>query len=176
VDLDVEEIPRRVAVELAGARVVSSNIARAGDTVMIEATVRPYQQPERNVRIPVTLPARLQPGAVRVLVSDGGTLDRTLNPPRLMAKPDSMEAALAAARSQHAADRIYVSLLTPETQAGVSGRTLASLPLSMANAMETLRAGQEASLNGESAVVAADVPADGVLTGFQVLTVEIEAN
>lgn len=176
VDLDVDVIPRRVAVELASARVVSNNIARAGDTVMIEATVRPYQQPERNVRIPVTLPSRLQPGAVRVLVSDAGTLDRTLNPPKLFAKVDSMEAALALAKNQHAADRIYVSLLTPETQAGISGQTLASLPLSMANALETLRAGQEATLNGESAVVAADAQAGGVLTGFQVLTLQIEPN
>jgi len=30
------------------------------------------------------------------------------------------------------------------------------------------------SLNGESAVVAADVPAGGVLNGFQVLTLRID--
>lgn len=174
VDLDVEVIPRRVSVELESARVVSNNIVHAGDTVTVEATVRPYQQAARNVRIPVTLPGRLQPGTVRVLVSDAGTLDRTLDPPKLGSRPMGMEAALAQANGLHAADRIYVSLLTPETQAGVAGRTLTSLPLSMANALETLRAGQEATLNGESAVVAADAAADGVLTGFQVLTLEIE--
>jgi hypothetical protein len=126
------------------------------------------------VRIPVKLPTRLQPGSLRVLISDAGTLDRTMDPPRLSAKPSSMEAALAQARSQHAADRIYVSLLAPETQAGVSGQTLTSLPLSVANALETMRAGQEVSLNGETAIVAADAPAGGTLNGFQVLTVSIE--
>ena len=174
VDLDVEVIPRRISVELASAHIVSSNIVHAGDTVMIEATVRPWQQPERNVRIPVTLPSRLQPGAIRVLVSDATTLDRTLDPPKLFAKSQTMQAALAQANSQHAADRIYVSLFTPETQAGISGQTLTSLPLSMANALETLRAAQDATLNGESAVVAADAPANGVLSGFQVLTLQIE--
>ena len=173
--LDVEVIPRRVSVDLEGARVISSNIVHAGDTIEIEATVRPWQQPARNVRIPVTIPGRLQPGTVRVLVSDGGTLDRTMDPPRLTAKPTSMEAVLAQARSQHAADRIYVSLLVPETQAGLNGRTLTSLPLSMANALETLKAGQEASLNGETVLVAADAPAGGTLTGFQVVTVQVEA-
>ena len=173
--LDVEVIPRRVSVELEGARVISSNIAHAGDTIEVEATVRPWQQPARNVRIPVTLPARLQPGTVRVLISDAGTLDRTLDPPRLTAKPSSMETVLAQAWNQHAADRIYVSLLAPETQAAVSGQTLTSLPLSMANALETLRAGQEASLHGETALVAADAPAGGALNGFQVLTLLIEA-
>jgi hypothetical protein len=172
--LDVEVIPRRVSVELEGARVISSNIAHAGDTIEIEATVRPWQQPARNVRIPVTLPARLQPGTVRVLISDAATLDRTLDPPRLTAKSSSMETVLAQARNQHAADRVYVSLLAPETQAAVTGQTLTSLPLSMANALETLRADQEASLHGETALVAADAAAGGTLTGFQVVTVLIE--
>ena len=174
VKLNVEVIPRRVSVELEGARVISSNIAHAGDTITVEATVRPWQQPARNVRIPVKLPARLQPGSLRVLISDAGTLDRTMDPPRLSAKPSSMEAVLAQARSQHSADRIYVSLLAPETQAGVAGQTLTSLPLSMANALEPMRAGQEASLSGETAIVAANAPAGGTLNGFQVLTVSIE--
>lgn len=174
VRLDVEEIPRRITVELSGARIVSSNIVHAGDTVTIEATVRPYQQPLRNVRIPVTLPARLQPGPLRVLVSDAETLDRTLNQPRLAAKAESMDAALAAAKAQHTADRLYVSLLMPEAQAGVEGTTLATLPLSMANALESLRAGQEATLNGESALVATDAPAGGMLNGYQVLTLDVE--
>jgi hypothetical protein len=85
-----------------------------------------------------------------------------------------METVLAQALNQHAADRIYVSLLAPETQAAVTGQTLTSLPLSMANALETLRADQEATLHGETALVAADAPAGGTLTGFQVVTVLIE--
>jgi hypothetical protein len=175
VKLDVEVIPRRVSVELESARIISSNIVHAGDTVTIEATVRPWQQPAQNVRIPITLPNRLQPGSLRVLISDAGTLDRTLDPPRLTAKQSSVEAMLAQARSRHSADRIYVSLLAPETQAGLSGETLTSLPLSMANALETLKAGQEATLNGETALMAADAPAGGTLNGFQVLTLLVEA-
>ncbi len=174
VHLDVEVIPRRIAVELESARIVSSNIVHAGDTVTIEATVRPYQQPARNIRVPVTLPARLQPGAVRVLVSDAATLERTLDQPRMTAKSQSLDAALAQARAQHAADRVYVSLLEPETQAGVDGRALTGLPLSMANALETQRAGQEATLNGETAITVADSPVGGLLGGFQILTVQIE--
>ena len=62
IDLDVEAIPRRMQVELETARLVSSDIVHAGDTVVVEATVRPWQQPARNVRIPVKLPARLECG------------------------------------------------------------------------------------------------------------------
>jgi hypothetical protein len=44
----------------------------------------------------------------------------------------------------------------------------------MANAIEPLRNAQDASLNGESAELAADQPAGGVLSGFQVLDIHIE--
>jgi len=62
---------------------------------------------------------------------------------------------LAEVRRQHSADNIYVSLLVPETQVGMDGQTLASLPLSAANPLESLRTAQDVNLNGESAELAA---------------------
>jgi hypothetical protein len=174
VNLDVEAIPRRVEVELEAARLVSGNMVHAGDTVIVEATLRPWRQAARNVRIAVKLPSRLGAGNLRLLVSDAGTLDRTLDQPRQQSHPASLDAALAQARGQHAADRIYVSLLVPETQAGMEGQILSSLPLSVANTLEPLRAAQDASLNGESAELEADVPAGGVLSGFQLLNLRVE--
>ena len=174
IDLRVEAIPRRVQVELEAARLVSNNIVHAGDTVVVEATVRPWQQPARNVRIPFTMPARLGAGSLRLLVSDSGTLDRTLDQPRFSTHPADLETLLAQARLQHPADRIYVSLLAPETQAGMAGRTLTGLPLSVANALEPLRAMQEVNLNGESAEVVGEAAAGGVLNGFQVINIRIE--
>ena len=78
IDLHVEAIPRRCAGGAGdGAASSPSDIVHAGDTVVVEATVRPWQQPARNVRIPVKLPARLAAGNLRILVSDAGTLDRS---------------------------------------------------------------------------------------------------
>jgi hypothetical protein len=175
VDLHVEAIPRRTSVELTSVRLTSGDIVHPGDTVTLEATLRPWQQPERNVRIPFTVPARLESGTLRVLVSDGGTLDRTMMQPKLLPRPTDMRTAMAEARNQHAQNRIYVSLLVPETQAGMQGQTLSSLPISLANALEPMRAAQDVTLNGESAVVTADAPAGGVLTGYQVVSLRIEA-
>jgi hypothetical protein len=174
IDLDVEAIPRRVQVELETARLVTNDIVHAGDTVVVEATVRNWQQPARNVRIPVTLPARLSSGNLRLLVSDAGTLDRTLDQPRMSSRSPDIDAVLAQDRAQHPADRIYVSLLVPEAQANMNGETLASVPLSMANALEPLRTVQDVNLNGESAELAAEAPAGGVLSGFEVLNLHIE--
>jgi hypothetical protein len=174
IDLRIQAIPRRIGVELESARLISGNIVHAGDTVNIEATVRPWQQTAHNVRIPITLPSRLGAGTVRVLVSDAAVLDRTLDQPRMMARPQDMESILSQVSREHRADRIYVSLLVPEAQAGMEGKTLSSLPISVANALESLRAAQDVTLNGESAVVAGEAQAGGVLNGFQVLTLRVE--
>ena len=44
----------------------------------------------------------------------------------------------------------------------------------MANALEPLRTAKDVTLNGESAVVAGQAPAGGVLNGFQILNLHIE--
>jgi hypothetical protein len=174
ISLHVQAIPRHVQVTLEQARIVSADIVHAGDTIEVEATLRPWQQPLRNLRIAVKLPPRLASGNLRVLVSDAATLDRTLLQPHMSGPPADLETVLTEARSQHLADEIYVSLLAPETQGEVRGQTLTSMPLSMANALEPLRTNQDAGLNGESAEVAAEAPAGGVLSGFQILNLHIE--
>lgn len=175
INLNVEEIPRNLQVELESARVVSGDIVHAGDSIVVEATLRPWQQPGRNIRIPIKVPDRLESGNLRVLVSDAGTLDRTMDQPRPVPRPTDLETALAQARRLHPADQVYVSLLTPETQANMEGQTLSGLPLSMANALEPLHVVQDVSMNGESAMEAGHAPAGGVLTGFQILNLHIEA-
>jgi hypothetical protein len=67
-----------------------------------------------------------------------------------------------------------VSLLVPETQAGVDGQALSSLPLSVANALEPQRTALDVNLNGESAELAGEAPAGGVLSGFQILTLHVD--
>ncbi len=175
IELHVEVIPRRVQVDLEAVRLISGSAVHAGDTVVVEATIRPWQQPSRNVRISVPLPSRLRPGNLRLLVSDSGTLDRTLEQPLPANHTSGLEAELAQARSQHPADRIYVSLLAPEAQAGIEGQTLTSLPLSVANTLEPMRSAQDVSLNGESAEVVGEAPAGGVLKGFQILNLRMES-
>jgi hypothetical protein len=173
--LHVEAIPKDMRTELESVRLVSSSIVHAGDTVTVEATLRPWQQAPRNVRIPFTIPARLEPGTLRLLVGSSQALDRTLDAARPQTQVTSETAAVARLREIHPADQIYVSLLMPESEASMEGRTLDSLPLSMANTLESASSGVEVGLHGESLVMAARAPAGGVLTGQQLLTLRVEA-
>jgi hypothetical protein len=83
-------------------------------------------------------------------------------------------ATIAGLNSLHASDRLYVTLLAPETQAALNGRTLTALPLSMANVLEPQQQNHQLTLNGESAVPLGSVGLDSVLSGEQVLTLKIE--
>lgn len=179
VDLEVETLPRRALTELAGARLVSANAVHAGETVEVEALLRPYQREERRVRLSFRLPARLEPGTVRLMVCDAGTLDHTLGRgvelplPLVQMRVGTLAAEAAEIRERHAADRLYVSLLEPAVQATVEGQTLGGLPLSMANALEPLHTSQAASLHGESSEAMAEVPVGELVTGFEMLTLHI---
>lgn len=173
VDLEVAAIPRRLTAELEGAQVNRVQV-HAGDTLTVSATVLPWHGEPHNVRIPVTLPANLPSGAVRLLVSDGAALDRLLQPPQFNAQPLDIPETIAQLNSVHPSDRLYVTLLAPEAQAAVEGRTLTALPLSMANALEPLRENKGMALNGESAVPMASVPMDAVISGQQVVTLDVE--
>jgi hypothetical protein len=175
VRLHVEAIPEDLRTELESVRLISSSIVHAGDTVVVEATLRRWEQPARNVRLGFTLPARLQPGNLRLLVSGASSLDRTLDASRPQGHGTSLVAASDRLRGLHSADQLYVSLLMPESQASVAGRTLDSLPLSMANTLESQGSGVDVGLNGESLEVVASTAAEGVLTGQQILSLRVEA-
>lgn len=173
VDLEVAAIPRRLTAEIQSAHTNRVEV-HPGDTITVDATVLPWHGEVRNVRVPVKLPSNLPEGPVRLLVSDGGTLDRLLHPPQFNAQPLDVAATIAQLNSAHPSDQLYVTLLSPQPQAAVEGRTLTAIPLSLANAMEPMKENKGMALNGESAVPMAALPMDAVLTGRQVVTLQVE--
>ncbi|HEX3986696.1 MAG TPA: SpoIVB peptidase S55 [Acidobacteriaceae bacterium] len=173
VDMEVAAIPRRLTAEIQSAHTNRIEV-HPGDTVTVEATVLPWHGEPRNVRVPVKLPPNLPEGPVRLLVSDGGTLDRLLHPPQFNAQPLDVAATIAQLNSAHPSDELYVTLLSPEPQAAVDGQTLTAIPLSMANALEPMKDNKGMALNGESAVPMAAVPMNAVLSGQQVVTLQVE--
>jgi hypothetical protein len=173
VDVDVDAIPGRRTVQIESAQAGKTTV-HAGDTILIETTVLPWRGEMKNIRIPVTLPATLPDGPVRLLVSDGGTLDRLMQPSQPGGSVLDVNATIAQLNNLHANDRLYVTLLAPDAQAAIDGRTLTALPLSMANVLEPVRDNRGMTLSGESAVPLGSVALDAVLSGQQVVTLRVE--
>jgi hypothetical protein len=173
IDLDVDSLPGRRSVQLERAQ-ATQPAAHAGDTVTVEATLRPFRGEAKNLRIPITLPATLNPGPLRILLSDGATLDRLTSSTPATEGPIELSSIIHQLNSAHSDDKLYVTLLLPNTQAVVDGRTLSSIPVSMANVLEPLRTNRGISLNGESVAAVTSIPMDAMLTGMQVVSIEIE--
>ena len=174
-DLHIDALTGNRATTLDAVRLLSSGIVHAGDTIALEATVHRWQQPAQVVHLQARLPQNLPPGTMRILVSDGATLDRTLAATAPGHDPAGFAAMLNRMQQQHAQNRLYLSLLLPQAQASMDGRILSDLPLSMANAMEPLHQASAAGLNGESLQIADSVPVDGALRGYRTLELHITA-
>ncbi len=173
IDLHIDALAGNRATTLDGVRLLSSGIVHAGDTIALEATVHRWQQPSQVVHLQARLPQNLPAGNLRILVSDGATLDRTLDATAASHDPGGFAATLNRMQQQHAQNRLYLSLLLPQAQASMGGRILPDLPLSVANAMEPMHQAAAAGLNGESLQIAASVPVDGALRGYRTLELHI---
>ena len=173
IDLEVEALHGRLSTEIESAR-VSQPFARAGETVMVEASLRPFQGAVKNLRIPIALPATLSPGALRILLSDGATLDRLTGSYPGVEAPAGLNALIRELNAQHADDRLYVTLLVPDAQAVVDGRVLPSIPMSMANVLEPLRTNREMMLNGESVLPVTSIPVQATLAGQQIVNLIVQ--
>jgi hypothetical protein len=172
VRLKAEAIPARMSAVLESAR-LSRIDAHAGDEIEVEATLHPYQTEARMVRVKVKLPAELTPGTMRVIVSDGATVDRLTT--RSGAQQQvGLADTVAAINRMHANDRVYVTLLDHATQAVLEGEALPGVPLSMANVLEPLKDAQKMQLTGESVLEAGSADAGYAVSGSQVLNLLIK--
>ncbi len=175
VELTLERLQGRHTAQLTEAR-LDQAIVHPGQRLTVYVTLRPYREEPRRVPVEITLPATLAPGTLRLLVSDGATLDRLTQPGR--AAPSDLSATIEQLNSVRAEDRLYVTLLTADLEASMDGRALPALPASMANLLEPARDAQRLSLNGESVLPLASVVADPRretgITGQQVLLLRVE--
>jgi hypothetical protein len=170
--LKAEAIPGRMTAVLESAR-LSRIEAHAGDEIEVEATLHPYQADARIVRVKVKLPAELTPGTTRVVVSDGGTVDRLTSrtgPQQQVGLADTV----ASLNRMRANDRVYVTLLDHATQAVLDGEALPGVPLSMANVLQPLKDAQKMQLTGESVVEAGSADTGFAVSGSQVLNLLVK--
>jgi hypothetical protein len=173
VDLDFDLVNERRSAQLESARTDVTE-ARPGDEIVVETVLRPYRG-ERMVRqIPVKIPTSTPRGTLRILVSDGDSLDRIRRMPAAFNRKLDLAATIASLNKEHTNTRLYVSLLEANPQAMVDDKIMPGLPLSVMNVMEGLRGTQDMVVIGESAVNEASTPVDYVVSGAQVITINVK--
>jgi hypothetical protein len=171
IDVHVDALQGHRSASLVRAAVEQGTV-HAGSHITIAATVAPYRGKTLSLQIPVVLPASLGLGDVRLLVSDGPTLDRLRDNPSAANTP--LGSTIAELNGLHPDDRLYVTLLAPDAEVSVAGATLGDLPLSMLNMLAGGHAEAGQTLHSESVQLLGSIPVQASLTGEQVLTLRVE--
>ncbi len=174
VKLDFDLVRERRSARLEAARTDMTE-ARPGDQIMVETVIRPYRG-ERLVRqIPIRIPASTSKGMLRILVSDGDTLDRIHRGTPMMNRGLGLAPTIALLNKERANDRVYVSLIESDPEAMVADKVMPTLPLSVMNVMENMRGTQDMVVLGESSVSEASTDSlDYVVSGAQMLMINIK--
>lgn len=174
VQLDFEIVRERRWARLEAARTDVTE-ARPGDEISIEAVLRPYRGDAMVQRIPVHIPTSASKGPLRVLVSDGDTIDRIRHAAPLFGRKMDLASTISLINKQHVNNRVYVSLLEADPEAMVADKVMPALPLSIMNVMDGMRGTQEMVVQAESSVdESATAPLEYVVSGAQVLVVTIK--
>jgi hypothetical protein len=171
VELNVSVIPERRFARLETARTDVTE-ARPGDEIVVETVLRPYRGENLVRQIPIRIPTSAPRGTLRILVSDGDTLDRMQRQSTVPSRCD-LSSTIAMLNNRHANHRLYVSLLEANPQATVQDKVMPALPLSVMNVMEGMRGTQDMVVSAESSVREASTPLDYVVSGQQVITVNV---
>lgn len=174
VNLDFDLVRERRWARLESARTDVTE-ARPGDQVIVETVLAPYRG-ERVVRqIPVKIPTSASKGTLRILVSDGDTLDRVNRTNPAFGRKLDLASTIALLNKEHSNNRLYVSLLEADPEARVADKVMPTLPISVMNVMEGMRGNQEMIVSGESNVDETSTPSlDYVVSGAQLLTITIK--
>ncbi len=174
VKLDFDLVRERRSAHLEASRTDVTE-ARPGDQITVETVIRPYRG-ERLVRqIPIRIPTSASKGTLRILVSDGDTLDRMHRAAPMMSRGLGLAPTIALLNKERSNDRVYVSIFDSDPEAMVADKVMPTLPLSVMNVMDNMRGTQDMVVLGESSVSEASTePLEYVVSGAQMLTINIK--
>jgi hypothetical protein len=174
VKLDFDLVRERRSARLEAARTDMTE-ARPGDQIMVETVIRPYRGESLVRQIPIRIPTSTSKGTLRILISDGDTLDRMHRGTTMMNRGMGLAPTIALLNKERANDRVYVSLIESDPEAMIADKIMPTLPLSVMNVMENMRGTQDMVVLGESSVSEASTePLDYVVSGAQMLTISIK--
>lgn len=146
---------------------------KAGDTVKLEVTVRPYGEKPVQLPMQLTLPTDLPQGRLKVVVSGGGEAEQArsqIGAPR--PTPVSLDQLIERYVSEGRDNELVLQAALTRSGVALLGEELPDLPR---NALEALSATRPTDLRPAPSVVKIVLPTDWVLNGRQLVMLPVES-
>jgi hypothetical protein len=153
---------------------VDRDHARAGETLQVSVSLKPFRGPEMTRQIDIEIPSEVQPGRLLLRVGDGVALARTEDEGESEFVPKDLSQMIWLINHLRSSDRIYAVLTRGDNGILYQGERLPNLPPSVAQVMvrpQTRGNYQRLLYRG---VAEEAVLTDYALEGYKLLSIVVE--
>ncbi len=172
VHVHVEAMENRQTATIERLRVPQSRV-KAGDTVALTVTVRPYGKPTVDVPVELSLPPNLPRGQVRVAVTSGSDAEEARGAVgAARPRPVSLDQLIARYLALGDSSQLVAQAGLTGGGAAMLGEELPDLPR---GAMSALRATRPTDLRPLAAVLKVVKPTEWVLSGRQMVVLQVDS-
>ena len=166
-DVDVRVEYRRDVAEIVGVALPTQDV-RAGDTVDLRVTLRPYAGSEYVETVPVIIPRTVAGQLLKIEVASGASVRPDVP------QAETLPVYIDNMRKSYSATSIVVTLQTQDDGASLRGRLISGLPDS---ALDTLRPGNQTNRAGAYHVADRTLfPARQLVSGREELSVAVKSD
>ncbi len=169
--LDYQDARRTATIERA---VVNQSRYRAGDTVQISLTVRPYGKPTMTMPVQFTLPADLPKGTVRVVITGGKDANAgrgSLGAP--LPDPINVDQLLDQYTRRNASSELVTQVALTRGGASLLGQELPDLPRA---AYDVLQSSRPTDLRVAPTILKVVSPTEYALSGRAQFSLQVDSD
>jgi hypothetical protein len=174
IHLKVTALAERRWSMIDNAWIEKSEVA-PGETVSVKVLLRPYRGEPFIQQIPITIPPQTARGTLQLLISDGETVDRTVDPAAGMQGPlPGLEELIKLINRGRQNDFLYATLLQPTTTLLIEDKVLPNAPSSEINVLDQRQSVGGARLLHQSLAGSWSAEMHQVITGERTLTITVK--
>lgn len=169
--IDMTPERRTAVIETAW---LENNEVAPGDEVSGKIYLRPWRG-ERIVRdFKFRLPAGLQRGDHRLLISDANTLDRGATIATSSSRYLDLSQTINLMSRERDSDRVYVSVIESRPTVYAEDREMASIPPSVLNVMQSGQTGRSFFTSMETSKPQVELPSDMIVSGSAMVRFKVK--
>jgi hypothetical protein len=174
IHLKVTALAERRWSMIDNAWIEKSEVA-PGETVAVKVLLRPYRGEPFIQQIPITIPPQTARGTLQLLISDGETVDRTVDPAAGVQGPlPGLEELIKLINRGRQNDYLYATLLQPTATLLIEDKVMPNAPSSEISVLDQRQSVGGARLLHQSLAGSWSAEMHQVITGERTLTITVK--
>jgi hypothetical protein len=169
--LHVKSLAERRWATIDGAWIEKSEV-HPSETVAVKVLLRPYRGAPFVQEIPITIPAQSSRGALQLVVSDAGFLNRNVQ--SLASSSPGLEELIKLVNRERHNNRLYATLLQSTPTMLVEDKEMPNLPASEINVLDQHQYPGRARILWQSTAGEWSVEMHQVISGQHMLTITVK--